>query len=265
MKFRVLLLFGVLAFASGASGKTPDTVFIEELTWIELRDQIAAGKTTILLPIGGTEQNGPHMVLGKHNVRARALAEKIARSLGNALVAPVLAYVPEGAIDPPTSHMRFPGTVTISPAAFEQVLDSAARSFKASGFRDVVFLGDHAGSQSAEANVAARLNREWKSMPARVHALPEYYAAATDGFARQLEKRGYTKGEIGTHAGLADTSLALAIDPQLVRSGELAAAHGASTGVYGDARRASVELGQSAIDAVVSQSVAAIRQATARR
>src|SRR5215470_17939823 len=101
MDFRALLLATVLVFASGASGKPADTVFIDELTWTELRELIAAGKTTILVPIGGTEQNGPHMVLGKHNVRARVLAEKIAQALGNALVAPVMAYVPEGSIHPP--------------------------------------------------------------------------------------------------------------------------------------------------------------------
>ena len=77
-----------------------------------MRDQIVAGKTTVIVPIGGTEQNGPHMVLGKHNVRVKALAGKIAQALGNALVAPVVAYVPEGSIEPPTAHMRFPGTIT---------------------------------------------------------------------------------------------------------------------------------------------------------
>ena len=267
MNFRALLPVAglLLALASAVSAKLPDTVFVDELTWTELREQIAAGKTTILLPIGGTEQNGPHMVLGKHNVRAKALAEKIARALGNALVAPVMAYVPEGTIEPPSGHMRFPGTVSISSSAFEQVLESAARSFKASGFHDVVFLGDHGGYQSSEARVAARLNREWKSTATRVHALPEYYAAAAGGYARQLESRGYSAAEIGSHAGLADTSLALAIDPHLVRPEELAAAHDPVTGVYGDARRASADVGQAGVDFVVSQSVAAIKLATARR
>ena len=112
-------------FAQGALAQTPPTVFLEDLTWTELRDRIAAGTTTVLVPIGGTEQNGPHMTLGKHNVRARALAGKIAAALGNAVVAPVLAYAPEGSVNPPTSHMRFPGTITVSDAAFEAVLESA--------------------------------------------------------------------------------------------------------------------------------------------
>ena len=74
------------------------------------RDTIAAGKTTVIVPTGGTEQNGPHIVLGKHNYLVKYKAGEIAKQLGNALVAPVMAYVPEGEITPPTGHMRFAGT-----------------------------------------------------------------------------------------------------------------------------------------------------------
>jgi creatinine amidohydrolase len=255
----------LLTTAFGASGEAPSTVFLDELTWTELRSQISAGKTTIIVPIGGTEQNGPHMVLGKHNVRVNALSEKIARALGNALVAPVIAYVPEGSVDPPSAHMRFPGTITVSNVTFEQVLESAARSFKAHGFRDVVFLGDHGGYQSSEKTVADRLDREWQNSPVRVHAVPEYYRAAEASYPKQLRSRGYTDAEIGTHAGLADTSLALAIDPRLIRADQLASKSDAALGVYGDPRRASAELGQIGVDAIVAQTVAAINNATARR
>jgi hypothetical protein len=81
---RYLVAFAFLCFATAASAQTPDTVFIEKLTWEEVRDAIAAGKTTIIVPTGGTEQNGSHMALGKHNVRIAANAENIARRLGNA-------------------------------------------------------------------------------------------------------------------------------------------------------------------------------------
>jgi hypothetical protein len=80
---------------------------LEDLTWTELRDQIHAGKITIIIPIGGTEQSGPDVALGKHNARVKVLSQRIAEGLGNALVAPVIAYVPEGGYAPPTSHMRF--------------------------------------------------------------------------------------------------------------------------------------------------------------
>src|SRR5262249_51379206 len=108
-----LLALVLVAGAPPAQAQPPETVFLEELTWTELRDLIDSGKTTIIVPIGGTEQNGPDMALGKHNVRVKALSEKIALALGNALVAPVIAYVPEGGVSPPTAHMRFPGTITI--------------------------------------------------------------------------------------------------------------------------------------------------------
>src|SRR6476660_9844880 len=131
--FRALLLVFFVVLHQTAVHAS-DTVFLEELTWTELRDLIRSGKTTIIIPIGGTEQNGPHMALGKHNLRVRYLSEKIARALGDALVAPVIAYVPEGAVSPPTAHMRFPGTITVPDQAFQQVLEYAARSFKLAGF-----------------------------------------------------------------------------------------------------------------------------------
>src|SRR6187551_3104034 len=134
------LLFLALIAAAPAEAQAPATVLLEDLTWTELRDAIGAGTTTILVPVGGTEQNGPHMALGKHNVRVRLLAERIARALGHTLVAPVIAYVPEGRISPPSGHMRFPGTISVPEETFERVLESAGRSFRQHGFRDVVFL-----------------------------------------------------------------------------------------------------------------------------
>src|SRR5437588_10089817 len=155
-----------------------DTVFLEELTWTELRDQIRAGSTTVTVAIGGTEQDGSHMARGKHNLRVRYLSEKIARTLGNALVAPVIAYVPEGALAPPTAHMRFPGTITVPEEAFDKILEYAARSFKAASFKDIVFLGDHGGYQRGESAVADPLDREWAATGVRAHAIAEYYRAS---------------------------------------------------------------------------------------
>jgi creatinine amidohydrolase len=240
-------------------------VAIEEMTWTELKARLAAGATTVLVPIGGTEQSGPHMVLGKHNVRARLLADAIARRLGNAVVAPVLAYVPEGSITPPAAHMRFAGTISIPDAAFEAVLEGAARSFKQHGFRDVVLLGDHGGYQKSEERVAARLNREWKKDPAcRVHALLDYYRVTQTAYVDALKQKGYSPAEIGTHAGLADTALSLALDPALVRAERLAdaGAAGQREGVYGDPRRATAALGEIGVRQIVDTSVAAIQQFT---
>jgi len=264
--FALRLAAALLLGASlAAHAQAPDTVFLEDLTSPELSAQIRAGKTTLIVPIGGTEQNGPHMALGKHNVRARALAERIAVGLGNAIVAPVIAYVPEGAVNPPTGHMRYPGTITVPADTYRKVLESAARSFKLAGFRDIVLLGDSGDYQQDDQSVARQLNREWAASNVRVHALREYYRVPTIWFAETLKSRGYSDAEIGTHAGLADTSLMLALDPRMVRSDLMQPGAGQKglPGVAGDPRRASAELGKIAVDAIVAQTVQAIRAAAA--
>jgi len=259
----------IAVWPARAAGPEPGgSIYIEEMTSPELRQRVANGTTTILVPIGGTEQNGPHMVLGKHNARARFLAGQIAHKLGNAVVAPVIAYVPEGSILPPAAHMRFTGTISISEPAFEGLLEGTARSFKQHGLRDIVFLGDHGGYQKNEAHVANRLNQEWaKDSRYRVHALPEYYAAAQTPFNTLLKAKGFTTAEIGTHAGLADTALALAVDPALVRTERLVQRPNVAEadGVGGDPRRATAEMGQVGIQGIVDASVAAIREAIRTR
>jgi len=262
------ILIVLLAWAPCARSQPPATVFLEELTWTELRDLIGSGKTIIIVPIGGTEQNGPDMALGKHNVRVKALSEKIALALGNALVAPVIAYVPEGGVSPPEAHMRFPGTITVPDETFEKVLEYAARSFKLHGFHDIVFLGDHGGYQKDNKIVADRLDREWATTPVRVHAVGEYYRVTQTEYVQALKGRGYRDDEIGTHAALADTSLMLAVDPHLVRTDRLTsgAKLGPDDGVYGgDPRRSSAELGQLGVDLIVAETVAAIRKDIAQR
>jgi creatinine amidohydrolase/Fe(II)-dependent formamide hydrolase-like protein len=229
-------------------------VNLEDLTWTELRDRIAAGTTTVLIPIGGTEQNGPHMVLGKHNVRARMLADEIAKKLGNAVVAPVVSYVPD------EGHMKFPGTISIGDGAFESLLEGTARSLRRHGFRDIVLLGDHGGYQKNLERVALRMNREWHATPARVHALVDYYRITEKQYPAELKQRGYSPAEIGTHAGLADTSLALAVDRSLVRNDTLARTPPDKDGVHGDPRRASAELGQLGVREIVETSVAQIQR-----
>jgi creatinine amidohydrolase/Fe(II)-dependent formamide hydrolase-like protein len=241
--------------ASAAAG-----VYLDEMTSPELRDRVAAGATTALVPIGGTEQSGPHIVLGKHNVRARVLAGRIAAKLGDAVVAPVVAYVPEGAIAPPAAHMRFAGTISIPDAAFEALLESTAKSLCQHGIRDVFFLGDHGGYQANEAKAAARVNH---AGGCRAHALGAYYDAATTTFNADLKQRGFADAEIGTHAGLADTALSLAVDPALVRTAQIPAGArgGVRAGVHGDPTRATADLGRIGVERIVDASVAAIRAA----
>ncbi len=262
--FALLIASGSVA---AAPAPTEKSVFVEELTWTELRDDVQAGKTTVIVPIGGTEQSGPHIALGKHNARVRVLAGRIAAGLGNALVAPVVAYVPEGTIDPPAGHMRFAGTISIPEVAFEDTLEYTARSFRRAGFRDVVLLGDHGGYQPSLVKVADRLNREWAGSQVRVHALTDYYRAASRGFDELLRHDGFSTAEIGTHAGLADTSLMLATDASLVRAARLqgGSVAGAAEGVQGDPRRATAALGQAGADLIVARTIEAIRKDVAKR
>lgn len=252
-----------MLFAAQPVFAASGSVFLEDLTSFELRTLVSNGSTTVLVPIGGTEQNGPHMALGKHNVRVKVLAGQIAQRLGNAIVAPVLAYVPEGAIFPPVAHMRFSGTISISDATFESILESTARSFKQHGFHDIVFLGDHGGYQKSQVHAAEKINKAFaKDGNFRALALTAYYEASQAPYIQTLRTKGYSDAEIGTHAGLADTSMMLAIDKSLVRMDLLAegAKTGPADGVYGDPRKSSAELGNIAVRVIVDRSVQAIQE-----
>ena len=263
--YRKLLsaLAACLLLPSSANAVASSSVYLEDMTTIELAAALHEGYTTIIIPVGGTEQSGPHMALGKHNVRVHVLAGRIARQLGNAVVAPVLAYVPEGAITPPTEHMRFAGTISIPEPIFKALLGATARGMRQHGFRDVVLLGDHGGYQNALSSVAADLNREWAPSKPRAHFVGEYYQATQTSYVRALKAKGLSDAQIGIHAGSADTSLMMAVDPSLVRPDLFAqaAAKGRSDGTNGDPRASSAALGQLGVDVVVQQSVAAIRKA----
>src|SRR5262245_54292089 len=144
---RRLLLLPVLAFGYFVAAPDPvapdpntprpimthDSVWIEELTWMEVRDAMRAGKDTVVIPTGGVEQNGPYLAAGKHNYVLKATAEKIARKLGDALVAPIVAFVPEGDIDPPTAHMKYPCSISLTEETFRRLLVDICASFHAHG------------------------------------------------------------------------------------------------------------------------------------
>jgi len=252
-----LLCLGLHALPLAAA---PASLRLQELSSADVRQALRDGHRTILIPVGGVEQNGPHMALGKHNFRVQALADRIAAELGHALVAPVVAYVPEGRIHPPTEHMRYAGTISIPDDAFRAVLDGAARSLAQHGFTDIVLIGDSGNYQASLRAVAARLNRDWQGQPMRAHYIAAYYDAAQAPFIAQLRGKGLSDAQIGTHAGAADTALMLAVDPSRVWPDKAAAQ---AAGVAGDPRQASAELGRLGVELIVQQSVAAIRQATA--
>ena len=242
-----------------------DTVFLEEMTWIEVRDALQAGKTTVIIPTGGTEQNGLHMVLGKHNYLVRYKAGEIAQRLGNALVAPVMAYVPEGDVSPPTGHMRYAGTITTPQQVFEGVLEFAARSLVQHGFVDIALLGDSGGNQTGQQAVSRTLNAEWRETSARVHHLTDFYPGPGDPW---LLEQGETAEDVGSHASIHDTASLLFLNPQMLRLGRLGpGVAGDGTGLIGNPSRATAEYGkrilEMQIDAAVRQ-IRALRESSRR-
>lgn len=263
-----MLLIAVLATGLGLTylgtrgqPKDKSPVKLEQLTWQEVRDRVAAGTTTVIVPTGGTEQNGPHVVLGKHNRIVAYTAEQIARRLGKTLVAPVMAYVPEGDIDPPTDHMGKHGTLTLDEATFERVLEQTARSLEHHGFRRICFLGDSYGNQAAQARVAARLNAEWAEKGVLVVHVSDYYDA--NGQTEWLMKQGETQEAIGGHAGIRDTSELMYVDPSGVRWNKRRKNGGSdfeTSGVDGDPTRASRQRGKQLIELKIKAAIAQIRK-----
>lgn len=238
-----------------------NSVWIEELTWMEIRDAMADGATTVIVPTGGIEQNGPYLALGKHNYILMGACEGIARELGNALCAPIIKLVPEGGIDEPTGHMRYPGTISLRGATFRAVLDDVASSLKAHGFTNIVFIGDSGGNQSGMREVAAMLNTRWSG--ARVHYIPEFYAAYSEAFDFMDKELGVTEGEKdGIHDDIVITSVMTAVDPVTVRhSQRLEAGLASINGVSISDLEATQEMGKKVLAFRVHRTVEAIRAA----
>ena len=152
-----------------------ETLFIEEMTWMEVRDALMDGMTTAIVATGGVEQNGPYVASGKHNFVLSATTQAIAEELGDALVAPIVKFVPEGSIDPPSGHMRYHATISVRQETFEALLTDIVMSLEAHGFLDIVLIGDSGGNVRGMQNVTASLNEAWADRPSRVHFIPEYY------------------------------------------------------------------------------------------
>lgn len=254
--------FSLVAAVTPACAQGSSSVLFEQQTWTEIQSGLKAGVRTIIIPVGGTEQSGPYIAVGKHNIRVMALSQKIAEQAGKTLVAPVVSYVPEGTTKPRTSHMRFPGTITVPPDVFEKLLISAAESFQVQGFTLIVLLGDHGGYQKYLEKAAHTLNSEWKGNGAKALYVSGYYTVVAHQYADWLKKKGYAK-DVGMHADISDTSLQLAIAPSMVREQALRASGAPSPelGMYGgDARKASANLGQAGVEMQVTAAVTAIQQ-----
>ncbi len=247
----------LLAFLASPLCAQTRSLHVEDLTWTEVRDAIAAGKTTAIYYAGSTEQNGPHMALGKHSFIARQVAQRIAAALDNALVYPIMPFAPTGDPLNMTDHMRFPGSISVSEETFASVARDVSLSAIAAGFRNIVLMGDHGGGQEALARVARELTSQWRAEGVHVHYIPDLYYKSNDLASAYLARQGM---QPGSHAGLSDTAELMALDPQgrWIRRDRLAAGT-AGSGVDGDPRQASAELGERLIGFKVDSSVAQIR------
>ena len=220
------------------------------------------GTDTIIIPSGGTEQNGPHIAIGKHNWIVRYTSGEIARKLGNALAAPVIAYVPEGRISPPEGHMRFPGTISLRDEGFALILEDAARSFKQHGFKHICFIGDHGGNQEVQKQVAEKLNKEWKDEGVVVLHVSDYYAA--NGSEEWVKAKHLGVENAAAHAGFMDAAEIMAIDPGGVRPALIK--HYTEkdfpvNGAKGDPSKATAEYGKTLLEFKIKAAVEQIKKA----
>jgi creatinine amidohydrolase/Fe(II)-dependent formamide hydrolase-like protein len=251
-----LLLLPAAATAQGA----PPPVFLDELTWTEVRDRLQGGTRTILIATAGQEQKGPHMVDGEHKFALEYTAPRIARALGDALVAPIITYVPEGSWEPARGHMAKPGTITLPEDRFVELLVHAARSLRAGGFTTIVYIGDSGGNQSGMRKAADLLNAEWQGSGARALFIGDYYTKSAADARALLLGRGYTEADIGSHAGMLDTSELMHINPRLVRPERFAPNGGSrDSGVSGDPTKASAALGKELLELKITNALAQIR------
>lgn len=241
-----------------------DSVWLEELTWLEVRDAIRAGKTTIIVPTGGMEQNGPYLATGKHNYVNRAGCEAIARKLGNALCAPNVAFVPEGNFDPPSGAMMYPGSIGVSDATFQALLSDIANSFRVTGFQNVILIGDSGGNQRGMKEVASTLSARWAGGTTRIHYIADYYDRFNE-VADYAEKAfGWKQVPDGSHDDALITAIIMTVNPDHVRIRQRAGKGLTKTNAIELAPAAkAVEVGKAIVNRRADITVEAIKKALA--
>ena len=240
--------------------------WLEELTSLEIRDLIASGTTTVIISTGGIEENGPYLATGKHNLILEGVCPAIAEKLGNALCAPLVKFVPEGNINPPTGSMRYPGTISLSASTYEALLTDIASSLKQSGFTDIVMIGDSGGNQSGMANVADALSADWTDDGTRIHFVREFYDpgwVATEDYT-QRELGVAQSSNDGYHDDIWVTAMMMVTDPDQVRFSQRVNAGLASiNGVSITPLKDTIELGRKMIEFRAEYTARAIQKVVA--
>lgn len=198
-----------------------DSVWMEELSWMEVRDLMKAGKTMALLGTGGVEKNGPYTATGKHNYVLQTTLEAIARKHGQALVAPLITWEP---CNPDRENLT-PGTFCVTQDTYKALLRDAITSLKSMGIKDIVMVADSGGNPPAMIEVMNELNAKWKGSPSRVFYIPEYYdedrwsydyMKKTLGITQIPDVQSATRWDI--HDDYHYEALVAVQDPKLVRA-----------------------------------------------
>ena len=252
-----MLTVALLGFLASPVSAQTRSVFIEDLTSYEIRDAMAAGKTSAIIFAGGLEQNGPHMALIKHNVIARHAAGQIAERLGNALVYPIMPFSPAGDPVAKTGHMRFPGTVSISPEVFLGVMRQTAQSAAAAGFKNIFLMGDHGGGQSELRVAAESVDADWRARGTRVYYVSDVNTKAGQQINDYLKEKNIVGGG---HAAVAETAQVMFLDQgkTLVRADKLAvsaAGPETTTGVGGNPSPATADLGRQFLEFKITAAI----------
>lgn len=193
---------------------TTTSVQLEELTWMEVRDRVRNGYRRVIVPTGGIEQNGPFVGLNKHDLIVKEVARRAANLVPGTLVAPVVSFVPEGNISPPSGHMRYPGTISVTEETFVTLLCDITKSLAVHGFTEIVLIGDSGDSQPGLAKAAAKL-RALSSMGAEVRFEGEFYNY--DSVRALLKERGIREQPEPFHEELVFSLQLLAIQPSAIR------------------------------------------------
>jgi creatinine amidohydrolase len=278
---RATTVLGVLAFSTALIGLSSPAALAQPhaatplvqfdlMTWPELKEALAAGKTTALLYTGGIEERGPQNATGGHNLMAEGIVKAVALKLGNAIAMPVLPYTPNKA------SPDMPGTIGLSNDVFAAVLEELTEETIVNGFKNVVIMGDHGGGQpDVYVAVAKKLNDKYASQGIHVYYCDAIYKA-NDEFDKELAKEGYP-GSL--HGGIPDTSMMMYLggnndvwvrrnlvktalgDPPLPRGTQ----PGAGTprinnGIIGDARRSTAALGKRLFDMKIDAAVKQIHE-----
>ena len=241
-----------------------NSLWIEELTYIEVRDLIVGGFTTAIIPTGGIEQNGPYLATGKHNVILQSLCPAIAQDLGNALCAPIVGFVPEGSLDPPSGAMRFPGSITVRDETYHALLSDIANSLRVGGFKNIVLIGDSGGNQRGMAAVAEDLNKRWADSEVTAHFVIEFYTPGweeTEKYTEEVLGVSESKSD-GHHDDIWVTAMMMVTDPSSVRYHERVKAGLASiNGIDIEPMEDAIELGRKMVAFRAAYTANAIREA----